>query len=360
MYGNSKTTVNRLYRLYKIHQKISSGSNPKAEELAREIGCGVRTIYEDIKYMSTYEKDPATGKITGLGAPIASFRHGGYYYSSPWRFPLENQMLDLSMLSTAKLLLSHFENTPLYSEVEDLLNKVCKIQSDSPLLNRIALAPTTNTTQPINSEIWKLICDALSNNHVIKFRYLNNDWDPDLKESVLHVEPYQLLIDEGKSLLFGYLQEKKAVRLYNINLMQEIVETRNTFELPENYEFKYHTGKSHFGAFTRYAERKYKIAFYEDAVPDIKLGNWADDQEFVDDVDEEGYERTVVTFSSAQDMRVLDWVFKNKAYAKPLAPESLVTRWKYNVAVMAKMAGFDVEIDYSLLDKAAKLEREGK
>ena len=142
--------------------------------------------------------------------------------------------------------------------------------------------------------------------------------------------------------------------------MYDILETDITFKLPENYEFKNHTGKSHFGAFTRYAERQYKIAFYEDAIPEIKLGNWAEDQVFTDDIDEEGYERTVVTFTSAQDMRVLDWVFKNKAYAKPLAPESLVTRWKYNVAVMAKMAGFDVEVDYTLLDKAAKLEHEGK
>ena len=142
--------------------------------------------------------------------------------------------------------------------------------------------------------------------------------------------------------------------------MEEIVETRNIFELPEKYEFKYHTGKSHFGAFTRYAERQYKIAFYEDAVPDIKLGNWADDQEFIDDVDEQGYERTVVTFTSAQDMRVLDWVFKNKAYALPLAPESLVTRWKYNVAKMAEMAGLGIVADSKLLYKAEKLEREGK
>ena len=353
MYGNTRNSLNKIQRLYKIHQMISRGTKPKAEDIAKEIGCGLRTVYKDIEEL--YKMD----------APLLyEGRYGGYYYEGlrPWRFPYEDTILgnNLSILSSAKLLLTYFENTPFYAEIEDILNNVCKIQVDSPLLSRIALAPTTNTTQPINAVIWKKICEALTNNHVLKFRYLNNNWDSDLEETVLHVEPYQLLIDEGKSLLFGYLREKKAVRLYNINDVYDILETDITFKLPENYEFKNHTGKSHFGAFTRYAERQYKIAFYEDAIPEIKLGNWAEDQVFTDDIDEEGYERTVVTFTSAQDMRVLDWVFKNKAYAKPLAPESLVTRWKYNVAVMAKMAGFDVEVDYTFLDKAAKLEHEGK
>jgi hypothetical protein len=59
-------------------------------------------------------------------------------------------------------------------------------------------------------------------------------------------------------------------------------------------------------------------------------------------------------------MRVLDWVFKNKAYAKPLAPESIVARWTYNVAKMAEMAGLGIVADPELLVKANKLEREGK
>lgn len=90
------------------------------------------------------------------------------------------------------------------------------------------------------------------------------------------------------------------------------------------------------------------------------MGNWADDQKITEDVDEDGNERIVVTFTSAQDMRVLDWVFQNKAYAKPLEPESLVTRWRFNVQVMAQMAGLDVKVDYDLLEKADKLERSGK
>lgn len=92
---------------------------------------------------------------------------------------------------------------------------------------------------------------------------------------------------------------------------------------------------------------------------EIEMGNWAKDQVMEKDVDEDKNERLVISFTSSQDMKILDWVFQNKAYAKPLEPESLVLRWKFNIAVMAKMAGFNAQVDYSLLEKAEKLEREG-
>ncbi|MBP5175397.1 MAG: hypothetical protein ILP07_05745 [Treponema sp.] len=70
-------------------------------------------------------------------------------------------------------------------------------------------------------------------------------------------------------------------------------------------------------------------------IEEIRVGNWADDQEITEDVDEDGY-------------------------AKPLEPESLITRSKFNVQAMAQMAGLDVKVDYDLLEKADKLERTGK
>ncbi|MBP5452819.1 MAG: WYL domain-containing protein [Treponema sp.] len=235
------------------------------------------------------------------------------------------------------------------------------MNQNAPLLNRIALAPTTNPKEKVNPYIWETVCNAMRENHVIKFKYKNNNWDRDLGADVfLHVRPYQLLIDEGKNLLFGYLEEKEAVRLFVLNNMSYLTDTLKPFVLPKDYEFKNHTGNSNFGAFTRYQPRKYRIAFYEDAVEDILQGNWAKDQTFEPCKDENENDMVIVSFTSAQDMKILDWVCQNKVYAKPLEPESLVTRWKFNVAEMARMAGYDIQPDYSLLDKADKLEREGK
>ncbi|MBQ1661123.1 MAG: transcriptional regulator [Treponema sp.] len=353
MFGNYKTTTPRLKRLYEIHKLIASGKKPKAEDLAKEIGCSINTIYKDIGKLEEVYKAPVTSEP----------KYGGYYYSNPaWRFPLEDEMFgdNLSILSSAKILLAHFENTPLYGDIEKKLNSICRTQDDTPLLNRIALAPSPNATARVKQETWEIIKEALRHNTVIRFRYRNNNWDPDLEQQIIHLRPYQLLIDEGKNIIYGFMEEKKAIRLFYLSNMYEISDTKKKFELPADFDFKNHCGKSHFGAFTRYEPRKYKIAFYEDAIEEIRMGNWADDQEITEDVDEDGNERIVMTFTSAQDMRILDWVFQNKAYAKPLEPESLVTRWKFNVQVMAQMAGLDIKVDYDLLEKADKLERSGK
>ena len=56
-------------------------------------------------------------------------------------------------------------------------------------------------------------------------------------------------------------------------------------------------------------------------------------------------------------MRVLDWVFENKAYALPLEPPSLVARWRYNVAEMARMAGYDVQHDVDI-EEVNRMDRE--
>ena len=186
MFGNTKTSFSKIQRLYKIHEIISRNTKPKAEDIARELKCGLRTVYKDIQ------------ELYKMNAPLDyEGRYGGYYYiqgAAPWRFPYVDDMLEnnLQMLSAAKLLLTYFDNTPFYKEIENVLNTVCKIQTDAPLLSRIALAPTTDTTRPINSTIWGEICKVITKNHVIRFRYQNNNWDPDLEKSILHVEPYQL------------------------------------------------------------------------------------------------------------------------------------------------------------------------
>ena len=46
------------------------------------------------------------------------------------------------------------------------------------------------------------------------------------------------------------------------------------------------------------------------------------------------------------------------AYAQPLEPPSLVARWKYNVGVMAQMAGYKVDVNIKIED-IERMEREG-
>ncbi|MBP5175396.1 MAG: WYL domain-containing protein [Treponema sp.] len=87
---------------------------------------------------------------------------------------------------------------------------------------------------------WEIIKEALRHNTVIRFRYRNNNWDPDLEQKIIHLRPYQLLIDEGKNIIYGFMEEKKAIRLFYLSNMYEISDTKKKFELPADFDFKNH------------------------------------------------------------------------------------------------------------------------
>ncbi|MBR5097140.1 MAG: WYL domain-containing protein [Treponema sp.] len=338
-----------------IHTEIASGHYPNRKTLAKHLKCSTQTIW---RYLVILEDS------ADFGGKI-EYNHfmGGYEYTSktekgmPLFEPLGNS--EMQILSAAKLLLSHFKNTPLYKTAEEILNQFCasakREDGDDLLLSRIALAPNPYPMKDIASDKWNVVTDALKKNMVIMFKYRNAE--PISGKEILSlkkVQPYQLVLDKGVCYLFGYDEQKKDTRLYDLSKMEDIRSTGQKFTLPKDYEFEKFTGGGHFCAFKRFHPKKYKIAFYEDARPVVRRGKWADDQVIEED---EKNDRTIITFTSSQDMKVADWVFENAAYALPLEPPSLVLRWKYNVGVMAKMAGYKVKVDVDI-SEVERMERE--
>ena len=243
--------------------------------------------------------------------------------------------------------------------MEEVLDSFCVNRKhdndDDLLLRRIALAPSTESKIKINPQLWEDLTMALKKNWIVNIKYPKPSDDitePSIQKKEQefdrwYVHPYQILMDKGSAYLFGFVKEKKDVLLFDLNRIEQITTSFKHFDLPENFEIENFTGGGHFGAFKRFKPNRYKIAFYEAARPIIRNGNWADDQ-IIEEDDKNGC--TILTFTAAQDMRILDWIFENKAYALPLEPPSLVARWKYNVGVMAQMAGYDVKVGIDITD----------
>ena len=232
------------------------------------------------------------------------------------------------------MLLSHFKITSMYDSILNLIDSICGISKKgrpNNLIDKINIAPIPLIN--INNDYWERIKIAMSEGKKLSFTYKNSTWNPEITERTVH--PYQLVLDEGKCFLFGYLEEKKDVRLFKLNNISKLVIIHDKFQLPNIYQFDKLCGGGKFGAFLRYFPKKYKIAFYEDAREEIRNGYWAENQEIVED---EENDCTIITFTSSQDMRVLDWVFVNKSYAVPLETPEFVEKWKYNVKVMAQKA----------------------
>lgn len=323
MAGIKRKTVNhpQLIRISKIHKKILSHSYPNSNELAKELETSVVTISRDIEFMRD-----------SLLAPIAydAFERGYYYYEN---FDMPNYSLsdkDVEVLASAKMLLSHFKDTPLYDDAKniiDLLSQTVIKNNEPEYIKRIAIPARPQIKY--DKLIWNTLWDAIKQNKIVEFDY-NGRWNTETTHR--RVRPYQLLMDDG-IFLFGYAEERNAERIYSITRIKNLVITDEEFELPEDYMFENRCGGGKFGAFFTDEEHEFTIEFYGDARPAIREMVLADDENFEED---DKRDATTVTFSSTQYYRIEEWLLSFGCNAKPISPDWFVEDWKWEIKEMMK------------------------
>jgi predicted DNA-binding transcriptional regulator YafY len=315
-----------LARIYFIDQQIASGKYPNADYLAKEYEVGTATIYRDIEYMRDM-----------LGAPIEyCAKNRGWYYAEksfrlPARFATANDMLALGM---AKTLLSLYRDTPLYDSAKRLLDDITAPltkenaeKNDSPpwYENRIVVPPVASA--PVNPETWERLISAMRENRLVAFEYYGIGDD---RHNMRLVRPYQLLFDNGIWLLYGYAEERSAIRVFNLSRMKNVSLTNETFVLPKDYDYTARADGSYFGVFVG-KKYRFKIAFNKTG------GQWAGDRKWAADqtikATDTGF---IFEFMSTQYEQVLAWVLSRGTDAYPLEPAVLVSEWKKHVRGMMK------------------------
>lgn len=339
---NHRMNKKMLERLIIMHNLIKSGVYPNIEHIRRHYlsqtgyeKLGDATIYRDISALQVYFK-----------APLVFDRHkmGYCYLDENYDFALNKiSSKDIFYLITAKTLLSHFDGTPIYDEISQVIDFVTDTQMEgkSSMLNRIAIPPAPRII--LNQNIWDIIMDALQHNLILEFDYTGR-WNTSKTHRKVH--PYQILLDDGMYFLFGWdenaTDNKKSTkptggeRLFCINRITNIQETETTFELPESYDFTSRCSGGKFGAFKDNNVVQYEIDFYGSARQYVKDCIWAEDQE-ISDIDDE--DTTTIKFTSSQSVKVMEWVLAQGMKSKPIAPESFVEAWKKEIQGMMKNAG---------------------
>ena len=312
-----------LPRIYRIDAEIASGKFPNSDGLARMCETSVSTISRDIEFMRDQ-----------LFAPIEydAYNRGYYYTQKTYRLPAGfTSAEDLLALGMAKSILSLYRETPLYEASANLLESIITpIASDGNrdwLENRIVVPKIASAK--VESDIWKTIVSGLKGNRIVTFEYLGSG-DKDYKNR--KVRPYQLLFDSGVWYLYGFSEERKAIRLFSLSRMKNAVLTREPFVLPNNFDYKDSTGSSYFGVFAADKKFKFEIDCFEEAVIYATERQWADDQKIIETDDGIKFK-----FTSTQYYKVLQWVLSCGCYAIPRAPQELVDNWKWHVKEMGKL-----------------------
>jgi len=314
-----------LERLYFIDQQIASGKYPNTGYLAEEWeGISISTISRDIAFMKDW-----------LNAPIEyDALHRGYYYSKPnYRIPMGFSGADeLLALSMAKSILALYRDTPIYDAARHLLDSIT-----APLAagdnsdwyeNRIVVPQTPSS--PVAPDVWKLIITALRENRILGFEY-QGTYDEEYKPR--RVRPYQLLFDNGLWYLYGFAEERKGIRIFSLGRIRNIVIAKDRFFLPKDFDYRTDNSGSFFGVFAGQKKYRFKIAFYDYSVAWVKDRQWATDQKIAETDD-----GVVVTFTSTQFEKVVEWLLSRGGSAYPLEPDLLVSVWRNNIEEMRKMA----------------------
>ncbi|AEF81107.1 helix-turn-helix transcriptional regulator [Leadbettera azotonutricia] len=314
-----------LDRFYQIDEEIASGKYPSARKLAETIGFSEATINRDLAFMRDR-----------LYAPIEySAIHRGLYYSEkPYRLPgAFTSMEDMQALGMAKNLLSLYHDTPLYDAAKNLLDSfTAPLASDKNpgwYEDRIIVPPVASA--PVSEETWKVITAGLKENKAIIFEY-QGAWDEEFKPR--RVRPYQLLFDTGVWYLYAYAEERKAIRIFSLPRIKNPVLTKDTFTLPKDFDYCSNADGSNFGVFAGEKKCRFAIAIYGESIPWVQERKWAADQ-----ATKETDDGIIISFTSTQYGKVLEWVLSKGCNAMPLGPNELVQDWKIHINLMKKMAG---------------------
>lgn len=327
-------------KLHREEKKRQKDMNPKLDERCYEILRILREAsqHPEVKYNSVYFENyfdvanitilRAMDKLKAMDLIEKKQVHGSYVIKKEVEQIYSNETLkNISIVASVKGLLQQYKNTPLYDSITKLIYFLePKVAKDDAVLSSSRVTVPPQMEYSINIRNWDKLTEALQKNRIITFRYKKNYTNT---EAVRTVWPYQLLLDDGSVYLFAHSEYVEMDLLYDINFMEDIKVTADTFELPEDFDFNSRCGGGRLGAFKGNKVEKYKIKFTGYAKDWIKQHKWADDQEF-----KETEDATVISFSSTQFDKVYELILSWGTQAEPLAPKKLVERWKEEITAM--------------------------
>ena len=224
-----------MSRLFMIDTKLRQRRYPNCATLAREYEVSQKTIQRDIAYMRDQ-----------LGAPIAydASRHGYYYTSDAFFLPYlsftEQEMLSFVI---NQRILSQYQDTPLYDEIKQVIDKVLQFIPDAAELGNQAnfLTFATMPATAVEQKKFKLLQQAICEERQIKLQYYAASSN---ETSERQVDPYNIHQYSGAWYLLGYCHKRDDFRLFALNRIFAIELLDDTFYKPADFNIEQVMGDS--------------------------------------------------------------------------------------------------------------------
>jgi len=304
----------QLARQWRIMQTLISSRRGKSiAELARELECHPRTVYRDMEALQF------------AGFPIYTEREEG---KSLWsvldtlkhQIPIPFSVQELMALYFGRDMLRVFKGTFFYDSLESLFQK---IRTTLPAESLRYLDSAENTLQiglkPYKEyarfkEIITCVNEAALKKTSVEMVYFSMARKRETKRKV---DPYRIWFFNGTFYLIGYCHLRKETRIFALDRIKMLHQTKEEFEIPEGFELEEFMGPS-FGVF-RGEPIKIKVWFAPDAAGYVKEKIWHESQRIHSNKDGS----IILEIEVAGSEEIQRWIMTWGAMAEVLEPESL-------------------------------------
>lgn len=304
----------QLGRQWKIIQTLASSKLGKsAADLAEELECHPRTVYRDLEALQV------------AGFPIYNERVEGKHLWSlldtvKHHIPIPFNLTELMALYFSSDMMKVFRGTVFYDSLESLFQKVKTTlppESKKFIKNveqtlHLGMKPYKQYSK--FKEIINRVNDAAINKKSIEMVYYTMSRK---KESKRKVDPYKIWFFNGTFYLIGHCHVRDEVRIFALDRIKMLHQTKDAFEIPEDFSLDEFVGPS-FGVFQG-EPIKIKIWFSPDVAGYIKEKIWHESQK----VEQQSDGSIIFEAEVAGTEEIKFWIMSWGAKAEVLEPESL-------------------------------------
>ena len=317
----------KSWRLLRIDEELRAGNIVTAATLAKKIdGVSSRTIQRDIEYLRVF-----------YNAPIEyDPQRKTYYYTEPNFFIKSIQVTEGELFSIALLdqLLEQYRNTPLEVNLRNIFRKIVQCLPSEVTVDSSFLAENTtfrpDQTVKMEENVFHKVFSALKSRTTLKF-----DYRPLQKTSFMtrYLDPYHVVCQKGSWYIMGFCHDKKDVRVFNFNRMKNVSETKESFEIPVDFNPDVYFDKE-IGVWLS-ARQKYTVDF----LVSPEIGTFALERSWNANQQIHQYEdgSVLVSFETTQLPEVKRWILGQGKTVKVLNPPELIQQVKDELTAMLGM-----------------------
>lgn len=319
--GKPAKKYSQAARLHDVIRILEARYGATVDELAEECGVTRRTVYRDLDAIRDAGY-PLIAEPEADGRVLYSFMTG-FRRLPPITFSLE----ELMTLYLCRGQLGFLQGTPFQDDLDAIFGRIHSSLPPRSVahLERIAEAAAPKfqgqRDYAVKKELLKELRRALLYQYQIDLSYTPARRDTE----TYRFDPYTLLFYGGALYLGGYAHNRKALRLFLVDRIEQLTVLDDRFEIPEDFSAGDLTGS----AFGLIDEQQFmiKVRFGPEIGHLIRERTWHPSQEMVEEPDGS----LVLTFEASGEKEILAWLYSYLPYVQVLEPQELKEKFLKNL-----------------------------